>query len=892
MRYIITLALIIQSFLIANTIHVPEDFVTIQSAINVSLDNDTVSVAAGFYEENINFIGKKVVVTSRYIIELDSLLIAATVIDGGENGSVVTFNDGETNESVLQGFTLQNGTGNNMDPDENGSFYTYGGGIYCAESDPIIRDCIIQNNTGHEGGGGGIFCYTASPKFYGCTIVDNETDDVGGGLYSRSGGNPEFYNCVFSGNVAEFGGGCYLRHMSDPYMENVTFVDNLANSSGGGVVLKDDANLESNGLKIIGNTAEGLGGGLYVNNADPELSFLMVASNTSSSGAGVYIRNTSVVNITNATITDNSAELYGNGIYMRDGVNVTLLNSIIWNNQESQVYFRTDGSDVELNISYSLLQDGESGIIDNDNGDINLGSGILDEDPYFCNGPGGNYFLRENSPCVDGGEGGALMGSNESGCGPVNIGPIWYVDHNGNDANDGSPETPFETIARAISAAMDGDTIRLNPGLYTETLNFLYKELVMESRVYETQNWDLVNETYFAPGPVGGSCMKLEGSTNNNVTIRGISFRGGSDPYGGGIVIQNCSPTLVDVVVEENTAEIGGGIYISESDPVFKRLKIRNNGANIGGGIYIVDSTPLFEETLFIENIAYWGAGIYSENAEPTITGCIFRKNQAFIEGGGLYQSGGIGTINWTSFEMNHGYDFGGGLVVNQATIDLDHTTFSDNISGMGSVMTVQTSAIQIVNSILWGNDGPLFYSPNGSGITSLDVSYSDIEGGVESINDNFNIIVTFGNGLLDIDPEFCDPVIQDYALEDGSVCLVGSENGEVIGAFDIECGNVLGTDGIIVPSGFYLAQNYPNPFNSTTKIDYTLITQGFYTLNIFNINGSLVRILKSEMGTPGTYSIRWDGRNFNGHIVPTGMYFYQLISAEGILNRKMLLLK
>ncbi len=351
MRYIITLALIIQSFLIANTIHVPEDFVTIQSAINVSLDNDTVSVAAGFYEENINFIGKKVVVTSRYIIELDSLLIAATVIDGGENGSVVTFNDGETNESVLQGFTLQNGTGNNMDPDENGSFYTYGGGIYCAESDPIIRDCIIQNNTGHEGGGGGIFCYTASPKFYGCTIVDNETDDVGGGLYSRSGGNPEFYNCVFSGNVAEFGGGCYLRHMSDPYMENVTFVDNLANSSGGGVVLKDDANLESNGLKVIGNTAEGLGGGLYVNNADPELSFLMVASNTSSSGAGVYIRNTSVVNITNATITDNSAELYGNGIYMRDAVNVTLLNSIIWNNQESQVYFRTDGSDVELNIS-------------------------------------------------------------------------------------------------------------------------------------------------------------------------------------------------------------------------------------------------------------------------------------------------------------------------------------------------------------------------------------------------------------------------------------------------------------------------------------------------------------------------------------------------------------
>jgi hypothetical protein len=493
---------------------------------------------------------------------------------------------------------------------------------------------------------------------------------------------------------------------------------------------------------------------------------------------------------------------------------------------------------------------------------------------------------------VEGGEGGALMGSHESGCGPVNIGPIWYVDHNGNDANDGSPETPFETIGRAINAAMDGDTIRLNPGLYIESLNFLYKELVMESRAYETQNWDLVNETYFAPGPVGGSCMKLEGSTNNNVTIRGISFRGGSDPYGGGIVIQNCSPTLVDVVVEENTAEIGGGIYISESDPVFKRLKIRNNGANIGGGIYIIDSTPLFEETHFIENIAYWGAGIYSENSEPTITGCIFRNNQAFIEGGGLYQFGGIGTINWTSFEMNHGYDFGGGLVGNQATIDLDHTTFSNNISGMGSAMTVHTSAIQIASSILWGNDGPLIYSPNGSGMSALDVSYSDIEGGEEAINDNFNIMLTVGDGLLNIDPEFCDPFIQDYTLEEGSVCWTGSENGEVIGAFDIQCGNVLGADEYIVLSGFYLAQNYPNPFNPSTQIEYNLNTRGFYTLNIFNINGSLVKKLKSEVGTPGAYSILWDGRDFNGQIVPSGMYIYQLLSTQGMLNRKMLLLK
>ena len=49
-----------------------------------------------------------------------------------ENGSVVTFSNSEKNSnSILQGFTIQNGNGNDEDPDDNGSFYTYGGGIYC-----------------------------------------------------------------------------------------------------------------------------------------------------------------------------------------------------------------------------------------------------------------------------------------------------------------------------------------------------------------------------------------------------------------------------------------------------------------------------------------------------------------------------------------------------------------------------------------------------------------------------------------------------------------------------------------------------------------------------------------------------------------------------------------
>ena len=143
-------------------------------------------------------------------MEDDSLLIGSTIIDAQEDGSVATFSSGEDSGSVLQGFTLQNGTGNDEDPDDNGSFYSYGGGIYCENSSPVIRDCIIRDNVANEGGGGGIFCYEASPIFSGCMITGNETDDVGGGLYTRSASSPIFYDCVFYDNTAEFGGGCYM----------------------------------------------------------------------------------------------------------------------------------------------------------------------------------------------------------------------------------------------------------------------------------------------------------------------------------------------------------------------------------------------------------------------------------------------------------------------------------------------------------------------------------------------------------------------------------------------------------------------------------------------------------------------------------------------------------
>ena len=91
---------LLTAIVFSETLTVPGQYNSIQSAINASNDQDTILVSPGFYQENIDFSGKDIVVTSTYIAEQDSLIIASTIIDGNNNGSVVEFDDSETNAAV------------------------------------------------------------------------------------------------------------------------------------------------------------------------------------------------------------------------------------------------------------------------------------------------------------------------------------------------------------------------------------------------------------------------------------------------------------------------------------------------------------------------------------------------------------------------------------------------------------------------------------------------------------------------------------------------------------------------------------------------------------------------------------------------------------------------
>ena len=116
-------------------VNVPNDYFIIQDAIDNANRGDVIIIGPGTYYENINFMGKDITVRSTDPNDPD--IVAATIIDGNQQDSVVIFNSGEESNTVLSGITIQNGK-----VEHRGE----GPGIRCDSSSPKIGKCNIIKN--------------------------------------------------------------------------------------------------------------------------------------------------------------------------------------------------------------------------------------------------------------------------------------------------------------------------------------------------------------------------------------------------------------------------------------------------------------------------------------------------------------------------------------------------------------------------------------------------------------------------------------------------------------------------------------------------------------------------------------------------------------------------
>ena len=81
--------------------------------------------------------------------------------------------------------------------------------------------------------------------------------------------------------------------------------------------------------------------------------------------------------------------------------------------------------------------------------------------------------------------------------------------------------------------------------------------------------------------------------------------------------------------------------------------------------------------------------------------------------------------------------------------------------------------------------------------------------------------------------------------------------------------------------------QNYPNPFNSTTTIHYSIYGTSFVTIKLYNVSGKEVSTLLKEKKTPGYYKIELNTNN-----LPSGIYYYQMLSDSFKDTKKLILIK
>jgi len=429
---------------------------------------------------------------------------------------------------------------------------------------------------------------------------------------------------------------------------------------------------------------------------------------------------------------------------------------------------------------------------------------------------------------------------------------VRYVARDGSNRDGRSWSTAYRTLQDAIddSAIGNGDEIRVKQGTYSLTGAVKVAKAVKIYGGFSGSGSTRNSETYITT--IDGADETFCFEVTANASIDGLHFANGHAwgriQRGGGVYLNNCSPTIAhctfyrnhasysgggigaqnatgaviaDCVFVENTANwYGGGIAMKNSNLTVTGCTFEANESNRivegwgGGGIFVEEGAPTIAECYFTHNTAYYGAGLCNYFAETQVRQCVFADcNETTVGGGGLINYAGSPRISDCLFSGNRVESIGGGILDKSTAVVVNCVLWDNSTLRYGAGIYVDSpevdivSAPQFTNCTIYGNTatrGGGVYSNNVSPtLTNCIVWNNKAHIGGPGIYSNtmlFNAktLATYcdiqsdstylGTDNLCVDPGFAGAESGDFHLLFGSACIdAGDSSAAGLGGYDFD---------------------------------------------------------------------------------------------------------
>jgi parallel beta-helix repeat protein len=888
MRHLIVIFLLVCVTCLGAVVRlVPQNYSTIQGAIVASSDGDQVLVSNGNYNENINFLGKAITVSSLYITDHDPAHISGTIINGTGTGSVVTCTSGEDSTSVLCGLTIRNGN------------YSLGGGISVRDSSPKLMNLIVHSNTGTQGAG--VFVSNSHSRLINLTVCNNN------GIGIKVAGN----------SVAEINSSIVYYNTSGISFNSSSSVSysNLQNAVEGDSNISTEPMFVNHALYNYAlapgspciNTgspflaAEGDGsrsdmGAIYHANSLPYVYMDFSASQTEMFSSSPFSVSFSPVIINfNCNISSYHWD-FGNG---------TTSNQQLPTQTFQPGGYYTITLTLQDNFAVTHVLTKENYITAYNQLEGSTLSGTLTEDgsPYYCEG---TMYINEGttltiSPGVE-----IYLNNTENNVAGLGVsGSIYAV---------GTADNPIKISS--ITPERDAGALILNGGatlghciiqdLYSIQVGNMQSVIIDNCSISGSQsiavyiqdgsatitNCTITNSGASAIAILHGSaeitgcqisqsvgnsiyCIDNDLTTTSSINVNNCTMANGSITYPNIYVGINNSALIHHNQISGGAAGIS---LASNSDSVIYNNTIQNN-ENSGIWMGALEFARIFNN--IIRN-NQWGIYLDSSGDSPV-----------HIQGNLIYNNNedGICLVNASPLISNN-------------TIANNCLTATVNSAG---IWWRESSSPLVINNIIYGNLADINANQIVAGNTPV-LSYNLLENALNPA------VVDSGNNIIG-NPLFVSA--SDYRISSSSPAIdSGNPNPvyynllefDIIGNIRVLDGDGNGTgtidrgcyefdqnsaieDDVLVPSALKL-NTYPNPMTSFLQINCkSQDKHNPYVLSIYNLKGQLVRTLEALI-QDGETNCMWDGKDSKGHPMASGIYFLQAKNKQHNVVKKITLLR